>query len=132
MSSHVQRTFVDMSSHVQRTFDRIYQSAFSARGQATYAWRLKFHEIDMLFQILPFCLRDIMADMMEEDASDPTLSILQCMDTFITLIRVMRNPIQLPDQAHALQQRISEWMLMADRTFPSRTPASQRPRQQAV
>ena len=112
---------VDMSSHVQRTFDHIYQSAFSARGQATYAWRLKFHEIDMLFQILPFCLRDILADMTEEDASDPTLSILQCMDTFITLIRDMRNPIQLSDQAHAFQQRISEWMLMADRTFPSRT-----------
>ena len=112
---------LDMSSHVQRTFDRIYQSAFSARGQATYAWRLKFHEIDMLFHILPFCLRDIMADILEEDDTDPTTSIIECMDTFIALVRDMRTPIQTPEHAHGLQQRISEWMLMADRTFPSRT-----------
>ena len=112
---------VDMSSHVQRTFDRIYQSAFSARGQATYAWRLKFHEIDMLFHILPFCLRDIMADILEEDDTDPTTPIIECMDTFIALVRDMRTPIQTPEHAHELQQRISEWMLMADRTFPSRT-----------
>ena len=34
---------IDMSSHVQRTFERIYQSSCTARGQTTYAWRLKFH-----------------------------------------------------------------------------------------
>jgi len=111
---------VRMSSHVQHTFARIHQSAFSARGQATYAWRLKFHEIDELFQVLPFCLRDIMAEFLDDGDHDPTLSIIKCMDTFLTLVRDLRSPIQAPQQAHALQQRISEWMLMADQTFPSR------------
>jgi len=112
---------VDMSSHVQRTFDRIYQSACSARGQTTYAWRLKFHEVDMLFHILPFCLRDMLADFVEEDADDPSRDIIRCVDHFICLIRDMRDPIRTKDEVHRLQHRISEWLLLADLTFPSRS-----------
>jgi len=112
---------IDMSSHVQRTFERIYQSACTARGQTTYAWRLKFHEVDMLFHILPFCLRDVLADLVEEDANDPTPAIIRCLDTFIYLIRDMRDPIRTQAEVHGLQHRISEWMLLADKTFPSRS-----------
>ena len=84
---------VDMSSHVHHTFDHIDQSACSARGQTTYAWGLKFHEVDMLFHILPFCLRDMLVDFVEEDADDPSRDIIRCVDHFICLIRDMRDPI---------------------------------------
>jgi len=75
----------------------------------------------MLMQILPFCLRDVLADMVEEDVNDPTPAIITCLDTFIYLIRDMRDPIQTQDAVHGLQLRISEWMLLADKTFPSRS-----------
>ena len=112
---------VDMSSHVMRTFDRIYQSASSARGQTTYAWRLKFHEVDMLVQILPFCLREMLVDFVEDDIDDPSPGLIKCVDLFISLIRDMRDPIRIKDEVHRLQHRISEWLLLADLTFPSRS-----------
>jgi len=112
---------VHMSSHVARTFQRIYQGACSARGQITYAWRLKCHEVSMLFHILPFCLRDMLADFVEDEADDPSQAIIRCLNNFIYLIRDMKDPIQTPDMVHGLQHRISEWLLLANLTFPSRS-----------
>ena len=75
----------------------------------------------MLFHILPFCLRDVLADLVEEDAHDPSSAIIRCLDNFIYLIRDMRDPIRTQAEVHGLQLRISEWMLLADLTFPSRS-----------
>ena len=75
----------------------------------------------MLFHILPFCLRDLLADFVEDDADDPSRDIIQCLNNFIYLIRVMRDPIRTQDEVHGLQHRIYEWLLLADLTFPSRS-----------
>ena len=74
----------------------------------------------MLLQILPFCLRELLADFVEDGIDDPSRGINKCVDHFISLIRDMRDPIRTKDEVHSLQQRISEWLLLADLTFPSR------------
>jgi len=68
----------------------------------------------MLFHILPFCLRDVLADLVEEDAHDHSPDIIRCLDNFIYLIRDMRDPIRTQEEVHGLQHRMCEWLLLAD------------------
>jgi hypothetical protein len=93
-------------------------------GGHTYNWQLQCKETESVFMMLPFAVRGVFTEVQAEhevlDCADPTLSIIECLEAFLSWTRQARAIAMTHKDLQELHTLTRAVMELIKQTFPSK------------